>query len=77
MYFPIEKSERTFLVLVPFIREAQRLKVERAYGDGWDELLAEKRFRRVMYIMRHVWLLHCLLWRQLCVVFRSVYFPVG
>lgn len=42
MYFPIEKSERTFLVLVPFIREAQRLKVERAYGDGWDELLAEK-----------------------------------
>lgn len=77
MYFPIEKSERTFLVLVPFIREAQRLKVERAYGDGWDELLAEKRFRRVMYIMRHVWLLHCLLWRQLYVAFRSVYFPVG
>lgn len=41
-YFPIEKSERTYLILVPFIREAQMLTVKRAYGSGWDGLLAEK-----------------------------------
>lgn len=40
-YFPIDKSERIFLLLVPFIREAQRLTVKRAYGNGWDALLAE------------------------------------
>lgn len=41
-YFPIEKSERMFLLLVPFIREVQRLTVKRAYGNGWDELLQDK-----------------------------------
>lgn len=41
-YFPIERSERMFFLLVPFIREAQTLTVKRAYGNGWDELLAEK-----------------------------------
>lgn len=41
-YFPIDKSERTYLLLVPFIREAQRMTVKRAYGEQWDSLLAEK-----------------------------------
>ena len=40
-YFPIERSERMFLMLVPFIREAQTLTVKRAYGNAWDELVAE------------------------------------
>lgn len=41
-YFPIERSERMFLMLVPFIREAQMLTVKRAYGGGWDDLLKEE-----------------------------------
>lgn len=41
-YFPIERSERMYLMLVPFIREAQMLTVKRAYGSGWDDLLEEK-----------------------------------
>lgn len=41
-YFPIERSERMYLMLVPFIREAQMLTVKRAYGSGWDDLLREK-----------------------------------
>lgn len=41
-YFPIERSERMYLVLAPFIREAQMLTVKRAYGNGWDDLLKEK-----------------------------------
>ncbi len=41
-YFPIERSERMYLMLVPFIREAQMLTVKRAYGIGWDDLLREK-----------------------------------
>lgn len=41
-YFPIERSERMYLMLAPFIREAQMLTVKRAYGSGWDELLEEK-----------------------------------
>lgn len=41
-YFPIERSERLFLLLLPFIREAQQLTVKRAYGiDKWGELLEE------------------------------------
>lgn len=40
-YFPIQRSERTYLLLVPFIREVQRLQVERAYGAGWSALLTE------------------------------------
>lgn len=40
-YFPIDRSERMYLLLVPFIREAQRMKVIRAYGTGWENLLAE------------------------------------
>lgn len=40
-YFPIEKSERMYLILLPFIKEAQLLTVKRAYGAGWDVLLAE------------------------------------
>lgn len=40
-YFPIDKSERTYLLLVPFIREAQRLRIQRAYGTLWQTLLAE------------------------------------
>lgn len=40
-YFPIQRSERTYLLLVPFIREVQKLQVERAYGAGWSALLTE------------------------------------
>ncbi|MEG0889500.1 MAG: DUF6712 family protein [Bacteroides sp.] len=41
-YFPIEKSERTYLMLVPYIKEVQMLHTKRAYGpDKWDELLSE------------------------------------
>lgn len=42
-YFPIEKSERMFLILLPFIQEAQQLSVKRAYGvTSWDVLVTEK-----------------------------------
>lgn len=42
-YFPINRSERMFLLLLPFIREAQQLTVRRAYGTiAWDELVNEK-----------------------------------
>ena len=40
-YFPINRSERTFLLLAPFVREAQLMTVAPAYGDGWADLLAE------------------------------------
>lgn len=40
-YFPINRSERTYLLLSPFIREAQMLHVERAFGSGWSALLAD------------------------------------
>lgn len=40
-YLPIERSERIYLMLVPFIREAQMLTVKRAYGNRWDALVAE------------------------------------
>lgn len=41
-YFPINRSERTFILLLPFIREAQQLTVKRAYGAAaWETLLAE------------------------------------
>lgn len=39
-YFPIENSERMYLLLVPFIREAQMLTVAKAYGQGWNDLLS-------------------------------------
>lgn len=42
-YFPIERSERMFLMLVPFIREAQMLTVRRAYGNTWDSLVSENK----------------------------------
>ena len=40
-YFPIGRSERTYLLLVPFIREAQVMTVQDAYGTDWGKLLAE------------------------------------
>lgn len=40
-YFPIGRSERTFLLLAPFIREAQTMTVQDAYGPDWDKLVAE------------------------------------
>lgn len=40
-YFPIDRSERIYLIMLPFIREAQALTVKRAYGTGWDDLLKE------------------------------------
>lgn len=39
-YFPIDRSERTYILLAPFIREVQILHVERSYGDNWSDLLA-------------------------------------
>lgn len=41
LYFPIGRSERLYLLLMPFIREAQAGTVAPAYGPGWAELLAE------------------------------------
>lgn len=40
-YFPIQRSERTYLLLAPFIREAQLMTVADAYGAGWPKLLEE------------------------------------
>lgn len=40
-YFPIQRSGRMYLLLVPFLREAQLMTVADAYGNGWAELLAE------------------------------------
>ena len=40
-YFPIQRSGRTFLLLAPFIREAQVMTVQDAYGPGWTDLLQE------------------------------------
>lgn len=40
-YFPIQRSGRTYLLLVPFLREAQVMTVQDAYGPGWKDLLAE------------------------------------
>ena len=40
-YYPIQRSERTYLLLVPFIREAQMMTVQDAYGPDWDKLLTE------------------------------------
>lgn len=40
-YFPIDRSERMFVLLLPFVKEVQQLTVRRAYGAGWDQLLAE------------------------------------
>ncbi|KAA6348977.1 hypothetical protein EZS27_003577 [termite gut metagenome] len=41
-YFPINGSERTFLLLAPFIREVQILHIKRAYGDNWEWLLEKQ-----------------------------------
>ena len=40
-YFPIQRSGRTYLLLVPFLREAQVMTVQDAYGPGWAALLDE------------------------------------
>ena len=40
-YFPLEGRERMYLLLVPFLREAQLMTVADAYGPGWPELLQE------------------------------------
>ena len=40
-YFPIQRSGRTYLLLVPFLREAQVMTVQDAYGTGWKDLLDE------------------------------------
>ena len=40
-YFPIQRSGRLFLLLAPFVREAQVMTVQDAYGAGWTELLQE------------------------------------
>ena len=40
-YFPIQRSGRLFLLLAPFVREAQVMTVQDAYGAGWTDLLKE------------------------------------
>ena len=40
-YYPIQRSGRTYLLLAPFIREAQVMTVQDAYGPGWKDLLTE------------------------------------
>lgn len=42
-YYPVEHAERTYLLLLPFLREAQRLTIMPAYGQQFDELLSEDR----------------------------------
>lgn len=41
-YFPIQSSERMYMLLVGFIREAQIRHVKPAYGGQWDDLLNDK-----------------------------------
>ena len=42
-YFPIQSSERMYLLLVGFIREAQIRYIRPAYGaDKWDDLLKDR-----------------------------------
>ena len=38
---PSGGGERMYLLLLPFLREAQVLTVQPAYGNGWDDLLAD------------------------------------
>lgn len=40
-YYPIQRSGRLYLLLVPFLREAQVMTVQDAYGSGWKDLLDE------------------------------------
>lgn len=41
-YFPINSSERLYMLLVPFIKEAQMIHVKKAFGPtGWDDLLIQ------------------------------------
>lgn len=40
-YYPVEQSERTYLLLMPFLREAQRKTIQPCYGSGFEQLLAE------------------------------------
>ncbi len=39
-YFPIGRSERTYLLLLPFMREVQMMYTKKNYGSEWDTLLA-------------------------------------
>lgn len=39
-YFSIDKSERTYILLLPFIKEVQILYTKKQYGSGWDALVA-------------------------------------
>lgn len=43
-YFPIDKSERLFMLLEPFIQEVQIKIVKPAFGSGWGELLKDDGF---------------------------------
>ena len=38
-FYAIDKSERTYMLLQPFIREVQIRTVSRAYGANWDTLM--------------------------------------
>jgi hypothetical protein len=40
LYFPIEKSGRMFMLLLPFIREVQRIRIKPALGSDYQKLLA-------------------------------------
>ena len=41
-YFPIDKSERMFILLIGFIREVQLAYIAPSYGDRFKELLADR-----------------------------------
>lgn len=40
-YFPIDKSGRLYILLLPFIREVERKKIKPALGDDFEKLHAE------------------------------------
>lgn len=48
-YFPIDSSERTYIILLPLIREIQIQHTKKAYGSEWDKLLEEDRYSDVRF----------------------------
>lgn len=48
-YYAIDGSERTYMLLVPFIREVQMRTVSRAYGSDWAELMKKDRTDNAFY----------------------------
>lgn len=51
-YFPIDKSERLYVLLVNFIREIQLSIIQPAYGSGWEDFVASDTRDNVMFAAR-------------------------